>query len=213
MSAPTRLLVIRHGETEWNVAGRIQGHLDSPLTARGRAQAEAVARHLSREGPLAAIVASDLARTHATAAPTARAAGLTIASDVRLRERHLGLFQTHTFTEAAARWPALWARYRARDIELDLDGGESLVTVRDRVAAALHDIAARHAGETVLVVTHGGVLDQVYRLATALPLDAPRTFEIENASLNRLEWRDGVLRLVAWGEPIGGDAVQAPAEF
>ncbi|MCU0868122.1 MAG: histidine phosphatase family protein [Burkholderiales bacterium] len=212
-AATTRLLVVRHGETEWNAQHRIQGHLDSPLTARGEAQARALAAALAREAPLAAIYASDLARTQATAAPTATATALPIRIDARLRERHLGCFQTLTFAEADARWPALFARYRARDPHIDLDGGESLVTVRDRVAAALHAIGARHVGDTVLVVTHGGVLDQVYRLATGMPLEAPRTFDIENAALNRVDWVAGTLALVAWGEPIGDAGAGAPAEF
>jgi 2,3-bisphosphoglycerate-dependent phosphoglycerate mutase len=211
--AVTRLLVVRHGETEWNAAHRIQGHLDSPLTARGRAQAEALAVALAAEDPLAAIVTSDLARTQATAAPTIARTGLVPTIDPRLRERHLGCFQTLTFAEAEQAYPERFARYRARDLHLDLDGGESLITVRDRVAAALRDIGQRHVGTTVLVVTHGGVLDQVHRLATGMPLDAPRTFDIENASLNRLEWRDGALHLVAWGEAIGRAGAAAPAEF
>lgn len=208
----TRFLIVRHGQTEWNVAGRIQGHRDSPLTAEGRAQARAVAARLAGE-PLAALYSSDLGRTVDTATPTAHALGLPIATDPRLRERALGVFEGLTFGEAEARFPDRFARYKRRDPHEDMDTGESLLQMRARVDAALRDYAARHPGGTVMVVTHGGVLDQVYRLATGMTVEAPRDFEIENASLNHLHWADGRLVLDHWGDVSHHEGPEAPAEF
>lgn len=195
----TRLVVVRHGETEWNVQGRIQGHLDSRLTEAGRTQAEAVARRLAGEA-IGAVYASDLGRVIETVAPAARVLGREVVTDVRLRERHLGIFQGKTFPEAERDHPALFARFKARDRTLDLETGETIVHLRDRVAAALADIGARHPGDTVLVVTHGGVLDMIYRIATDMPLEVPRKFDVENASLNHLRWTGGRLVLDHWGD-------------
>jgi probable phosphoglycerate mutase len=206
----TNLIVVRHGETEWNAAGRIQGQLNSRLNEAGRAQAEALAERLALE-PLVAIYSSDLGRTLETAAPTADVQVLDIVTDARLRERHLGAFQGMTFKEAAVAHPELYAAYKARDPSADCDGGESLLDVRARVEAVLLEIAARHVGDTVLVVTHGGVLDQIYRLATGMPLEAPRNFDIDNASLNRLVWDGERLRLTHWSDEL--HHAVGPAEF
>ncbi|MCU0624809.1 MAG: histidine phosphatase family protein [Gemmatimonadaceae bacterium] len=208
-AAPTRLIVVRHGQTEWNAAGRIQGHLNSRLDADGRAQAEALAVRLVGE-PLAAIYTSDLGRTLETAAPTASSRMMDIVTDPRLRERHLGVFQGLTFAEAERQFPDMFVRYKARDLHVHFEHGESLVVLRERVAEVLTEIADRHAGEAVLVVTHGGVLDQIYRLATGMALDAPRTFTVDNASINRLVWDGARLRLTHWDDtPHEGPALTA----
>jgi probable phosphoglycerate mutase len=208
-AAPTRLIVVRHGQTEWNAAGRIQGHLNSRLDEDGRAQAEALAARLVGE-PLAAIYTSDLGRTLETAAPTASNRMMDIVTDPRLRERHLGVFQGLTFAEAERQFPDMFVRYKARDLHVHFEHGESLVSLRERVAEVMIEIADRHPGEAVLVVTHGGVLDQIYRLATGMALEAPRTFTVDNASINRLVW-DGVrLRLTHWDDtPHEGPAPAA----
>ena len=149
-AAATRLIVVRHGQTEWNAAGRIQGHLNSRLDADGRAQAEALAARLVGE-PLAAIYTSDLGRTLETAAPTASGRMMDITTDPRLRERHLGVFQGLTFAEASREFPAMFALYKARDLHVNFEHGESLVMLRERVAEVLTEIANRHAGEAVLI--------------------------------------------------------------
>ena len=208
----TEFIVVRHGQTEWNREGRIQGHLDSPLTADGRAQAEAIARRLA-DTPVAAIWCSDLGRVLDTAAPAARALGLTVRTDARLRERQLGMFQGLTFEEASRAHPERFSRFRARDLTEDMLGGETLSRMRDRVAEVLGAIATAHPAATVLVVTHGGVLDQVYRLATGMPLDAPRSFEVENASINRLSWSSGRLSLRVWGDVSHHGDLPGAADF
>ncbi|OHC62738.1 MAG: phosphoglycerate kinase [Rhodocyclales bacterium GWA2_65_20] len=196
---PTRLCILRHGETDWNIEKRIQGQIDIPLNAAGRAQAAATAAGLAAQR-FDAIYSSDLARTWQTAQPIAAALGLPLNAAPALRERHYGQMQGLTGEEARRRFPALHAAYAARDPQHDLDGGESLAHFAARVAQALRDLAGAHAGQTLLLVAHGGVLDIAYRLATGRGIEGPRDFPIPNAGLNWLEYRETAWRLVAWGE-------------
>lgn len=196
---PTRLCIVRHGETDWNAARRVQGQIDIPLNAAGRAQAAATAAGLAGRR-FDAIYSSDLARTWQTAEPIAAVLGLTLHAAPALRERHFGKLQGLTGAEAQQRFPALYAAHAARDPEFDLDGGESLVVFAARVSDALRGLAAAHQGQTLLLVAHGGVLDIAYRLATGRGLVEPRDFPIPNAALNWLEFRADAWRIVAWGD-------------
>lgn len=200
MSAPVRLCLIRHGETDWNVQRRIQGQLDIPLNANGRMQAHATARGLRRHG-FHAIYSSDLGRALETARASAAALGLEVRHEAALRERHFGIFQRLTYAEAQRSHPALYARHEARDPDfVPPDGGESLNQLSRRVAEGLRGLVRAHPGQTLLLVTHGGVLDVVRRLATGQPLSVPRDFEIPNAALNWIEARGDSFRLLAWAE-------------
>jgi len=165
-----RICLIRHGETDWNAERRLQGHLDVPLNETGLAQADAAARHLADER-FAALYSSDLLRTRQTATPLERRLGRAMIREPRLRERHYGCFQGLTYDEAAQRYPQDYARHKAREPDFALPGGgESLIEFHHRIAAALAEITARHGGERVAVVTHGGVLDIIHRFASGLPL-------------------------------------------
>jgi probable phosphoglycerate mutase len=201
------LLLIRHGETGWNAQGRIQGHRDTDLSERGRRQAQVLARYLAAAGtPIDAVVASDLARARQTAEPLAAVLGLPLAIDPRLRERGFGLFEGHTYEEAEARWPNEYAIWRRRDAGYAVPGGESYLQTRARTLESLHDIAARHGGATVAVVTHGGVLDVVYRAAHAIPWETPRSHLLPNASIGRVQARAAAtgaeveLRVESWAD-------------
>jgi len=178
--------MVRHGETAWNAEGRVQGQTDVPLSAVGEAQARAVGAALAGER-FAALYASDLARVRQTAAPAAAALGLEPRLDARLRERHYGKFETLTYAEARERLPGDYARFRDKDPEYDFGHGERLREFQARALACVADIAARHAGEAVLVFTHGGVLEMVYRHALGRGLSDARDFEIPNAALNWIE--------------------------
>lgn len=181
----TRLLLIRHGETLWNAERRIQGQLDIPLSPPGILQAARLARALSGE-PIDAIYSSDLSRAWLTAAPLASALALDVIAELRLRERAFGFFEGLTVEEIAQRYPNEFERWRARDPEWQSSGGESGAQLIERVLAAIAEITSRHAGGTVVLVSHGGVLDVVYRTANALAWDAPREHHMLNAAINRL---------------------------
>jgi probable phosphoglycerate mutase len=181
--AEATLVVIRHGETEWNAESRIQGHLDTPLSAVGRDQAQAVAARL-QQTPIAAVYASDLKRATQTGQAIALACGHELRLDPRLRERRFGLFEGSTYQEAETNWPGEWALWVRRQPGHAIPGGESTFQVRDRLFACLGDTVVRHAGQSVVVVTHGGVIDILYRLATGVPWEAPRQHRIPNAAIN-----------------------------
>jgi probable phosphoglycerate mutase len=197
----TALLLIRHGETAWNAEHRIQGRLDVPLSATGIWQTGRLTQRLA-EVAIEAIVASDLARAWMTGAPLADARGLAMRPEPRLRERSFGIFEGKTLDEIAAEHPDELAAWRSRDVDWQVPGGESGTEFIARVLAALHDIALAHPGSTVAVVTHGGVLDVVYRNARQLTWDAPREHLMLNASINRLQAQAAPLRLriVDWGD-------------
>jgi probable phosphoglycerate mutase len=199
MQEPTRIIAIRHGETTWNVDTRIQGHLDIPLSANGRWQAERLAEAL-RDEPIQAIYASDLARAWETAHYVGQAQGLPVTKEMGLRERDFGDFEGKTFAEIEMLLPEQSMRWRKRDPEFYPAGGESLITLRTRVLAAVERLAALHSGEQIALVGHGGVMDVLYRAATRLDIQAPRTWELGNAAINRLLWTPGGFTLVGWAD-------------
>lgn len=196
----TRIIAIRHGETAWNVDTRIQGQLDIGLNERGRWQAMRAAQALAGE-VLASIYSSDLERARDTAQAIARVSGHQVATHEGLRERGFGRFEGRTFAEIESQWPEDALRWRKRDpLFAPPDGGEHLVAFRERVVSAASDLAARHLGEQIVLVAHGGVMDILYRAATGQDLSAPRTWELTNAAINRLLWTPGGFTLVGWGE-------------
>ena len=206
MIEPTRLLVIRHGETAWNVDQRIQGQLDIPLNGRGHWQAQRLAQALAGEA-IACIYSSDLQRASQTAAALAQASGAPLHTDSALRERAFGEFEGASFTEIAQRWPEAARRWRQREPGFGPGGGETLEDFYARSVQAAERLAARHAGETIALVAHGGVLDCLYRAATRIALQAPRTWQLGNASINRLLHSAQGLALVGWNDSAHLDTV------
>ena len=221
----TELILIRHGQTELNRGPFFQGQIDVPLNAIGVAQAARLAERLAGE-PLDAMVCSDLLRTRQTAAPACARLALDAAPDAALREQRFGLFEGLSFDEVAERHPDAFAAWLGHEAGYAVPGGESVVRFHARVVAAVRAVAARHAGRRVAVVTHGGVLDMVWRTAHGLPLDGPRTCPIPNAALNRLRIVGDAIEILAWGDdahvadlsvPVGpapaadaAEALQAP---
>ena len=199
MLEPTRIIAIRHGETAWNVDTRIQGHLDIPLNARGRWQVGQLAQALVDER-IAAIYASDLARAWETAGHVGRLQQVAVTPEIGLRERGFGEFEGKTFLEIEASLPEQAHRWRSRDPLFAPPGGESLVALRERVLEAASRLAARHPGELIALVGHGGVMDVLYRAATRQAIDAPRTWALGNAAINRLMWTPEGFSLVGWSD-------------
>lgn len=196
----TRVIAIRHGLTDWNAELRLQGHTDIPLNAEGRAQAARL-REALRDEPLDAVYTSDLRRAHDTARAVAAARGAPLHVEPGLRERGFGGLEGATHGEIEARWPDVAARWRKRDPQfVPPGGGESLVDFHARCIAAATRLAAAHAGGAIALVAHGGVLDSLYRAATGIALDAPRSWVLANASLNRLLFNGRGFVLVGWND-------------
>jgi len=201
-AAPVRITAVRHGETAWNAVTRIQGHIDIDLNARGLQQAQQVGAALADVG-LNHIYSSDLSRARNTAAAIAHHAGFAPESVVLvpgLRERGFGVFEGKTHAEIEAEWPEEAQRWRQRLPNWAPQGGETPLQLRERIIHAVNDIAARHPGEHIALVAHGGVLDMLYRLATGQDVNAPRTWDLGNCTINRLLWTPQGLSLVGWAD-------------
>jgi len=201
LAEPTRIIAIRHGETAWNVDTRIQGHLDIPLSANGRWQAERLADAL-KDASISAIYASDLTRAWETAQYVGQAQGLQVTKEIGLRERDFGDFAGKTFAEIEVLLPDQSMRWRKRDPHFYPAGGESLVALRARVLEAAERLAAQHPGEQIALIGHGGVMDVLYRAATRLDIQAPRTWALGNAAINRLLWTPEGFTLVGWADTL-----------
>ena len=199
----TTIVLIRHGETAWNAERRLQGHLDVPLNAEGERQAEALAEALAGAS-FDLLVTSDLQRARQTGAPLARACSLTPLRDPALRERCFGAFEGLLYAEIAQRFPQQFAAWQARAADAPMpDGVRAAETFRQfqtRAVGAVLAWAQAHPGKSLAIVTHGGVLECVYRFALGMPLETARTFPVLNASINRIVVTDGALSVRSWGE-------------
>lgn len=195
----THLIIVRHGQTEWNIKGIRQGHFDSKLTDAGIVQAKALAQRLARE-KFTALYSSDLGRAVQTARAIADSTGHQIVTDARLRERHLGIFQGLNGVEIEDRYPEERRLLRTLGPDYVIPGGESMRQQVERNVSYLNELARKHAGETFVVVTHGGVVSGFFRHTLAIPLEAPRRFEFVNAGLNVFTHEAENWMLLTWGD-------------
>ncbi|MGZ3158133.1 MAG: histidine phosphatase family protein [Burkholderiaceae bacterium] len=199
----TEILLIRHGETAWNAERRLQGHLDIGLNAAGLRQARALGQALLEE-PLDAIYASDLQRAMHTAQAIATPRGMAVQIDLGLRERCYGAFEGLRHAEISERYPQEFAAWRAREMDVRYPDGKNVAeTLREfsaRVLTAITGIASRANHKKIAIVTHGGVLECVYREAKGLGYAAPRDFDILNASINRIVWNGDCLQVIQWSD-------------
>jgi probable phosphoglycerate mutase len=195
----TELLFIRHGQTDWNLQQRFQGHIDVPLNAAGQMQAERLAARLAAE-PAQAFFCSDLLRARQTAAPLAASWGVAPVAMAGLREQNFGVLEGLDAAGVQSRHPELWLRWQEQQADYALPGGESVRQFHARVVAAVNELAAAHVGQRVVVVTHGGVLDMLWRTAQGLPLDGQRACAIPNTGINRLRWAGGALKVEVWAD-------------
>ncbi len=212
-ASKTSLLVVRHGETEWNAGQRFQGHADSPLTPRGEAQARALGRRLRRV-EFQHLICSDLGRAQRTAALIAAQTGHAVEIDERLRERHYGVLEGLDVEEIQGRFPAIWACLAQNDPDYAIPGGESMKAHYLRNIAFVEAHLAARPGTRALLVVHGGVLDSFFRYTTRLPLTHPRCFTSANAGLSVFSHGifHGSLRWVieTWNDVGHLDAPEAP---
>ena len=196
---PTRICLVRHGETEWNAERRIQGQIDIGLNDTGLRQAAAAGRWLKVAG-IVALYSSDLKRAWTTALAIGMALDLAVDPVPELRERRYGIFEGLTFAEAQAHHPEGYSAFARRNADYDFENGESLRALHARVTGKLVELAARHPGENIAVVVHGGVLDIINRFVRGNPLELPRDFLIPNAGLNWIVAVDGGWAIESWGE-------------
>ncbi|GIX48816.1 MAG: phosphoglycerate mutase [Candidatus Tectimicrobiota bacterium] len=184
MTTVERLLyVVRHGATDWNAAGRIQGHLDPPLNAAGRAQAWRTAQHLAAVGATA-LYSSDLQRAYETAQIIAQHTGLRVIQSVALREMHFGAWQGLTVEEIRARDPEVYAARRANPYEVPPPGGESWRQFYTRVVRAVEEILHRTPAPRLILVTHSGVCTVLGLHAQGLGYRGKRNFGNTNCAIH-----------------------------
>ncbi|XP_011099196.1 phosphoglycerate mutase-like protein 4 [Sesamum indicum] len=193
------IIVIRHGETEWNADRRIQGHLDVNLNDVGRQQAAAVADRLSREPKISAVYSSDLKRAFDTAKIIAKSCGvLEVIKDPDLRERHLGDLQGIIFHEAAKVNPEAHKAFVSNQKDQEIPGGgESFSQLYERCTSALQRIANKHRGERVVVVSHGGTIRALHKKAS--PHRGPSA-RVLNTSVNVFHVSDNEWSIKSWGD-------------
>ena len=199
MTTVTKIIAIRHGETDWNLATRIQGHTDIELNEKGRWQAKRVSAALSPE-PLAAIYASDLLRAWDTAQAISVVKKENVVAAPGLRERNFGVFEGHTHTEISELWPKDNDLWLSRDPSWAPENGESLNDFYLRVTNTVKTLSAQHLGQQIVVVAHGGVLDMLYRACTGERVNAKRTWDLGNASINKILWSPAGFNLVEWSD-------------
>jgi alpha-ribazole phosphatase len=206
-----RLVLVRHAEAEEAVRGRVYGSLDVGLSERGRAQAHQLAQALGSV-PVTQVVASPRLRALDTAAPIASALRLPVRCDERLRELDFGELEGRTYDEIAATLPELYAQWMRMPTAVRFPGGESYEDLRARAVAAVTELRSAHDGETVIVVTHGGIVRAT--VADALGVPAERIFRltVEPASVAVIEWLEDVPLLRSLGARVSGELLPATDE-
>jgi broad specificity phosphatase PhoE len=199
-SPSTHVLLVRHGQSEGNAAGRFGGHTATPLSVRGRAQAQATAQALASEA-ISAIYSSDLVRATQTAAPLAQLTGLSVTATDAFRERSVGVMEGLTFGDAAEKHPDQYAALLRRDFEHVLTGGESYRQLLDRAWQKLDEIITQHKRGTIVVFSHTGTIC-ILALHLIGALDSPELKPVwlasSNCGISRFELRDdGFVRVIA----------------
>jgi len=177
-------MLVRHGETEWNVQRRYQGQTDVPLSGVGKRQAECIAERLVDQ-KIDAVYASDLSRAWETAQIIVKKSGLEVSPEPRLRELKFGVLEGLTFNEAEAQYPEMIAAW-LKDFNNTPDGAETILAFNQRVASLLDDLKRKHDEQIVLLVGHGGSLSEALRVILELSREKRWYLEMENASLSEV---------------------------
>lgn len=208
----TRITMVRHGETHWNKIERMQGQLDSNLTELGIKQASAVANALKKI-KYDAFYSSDLKRAMQTSEIISKQLGLTVIKENCLREINLGIAQGLTAEEFKDRYPDEYIKYASKDPDYVIPDGESNREKYNRAVGCLSELAQRHKGGNILIVTHGGILDSIIRMVFDIPLSVKRHFSLINASINVFNVADGKWMLETWGNISHLNDIPASDDF
>ena len=176
------LLIVRHGETEWNAEGRIQGHTDIGLSENGAQQARSLGQRLA-DRQIDVAYSSDLKRTSETARLALGHRNVVLNETPRLREYHKGIFEGMTLTEIQTQFPDEYPKYLEKDLSYAPEGGETTRDVSTRMASIFQEIKAKHLDETVLVVSHGGALRAAMVSLLGMPLEGNWSFVFGNCGL------------------------------
>ncbi|RZO41567.1 MAG: histidine phosphatase family protein [Proteobacteria bacterium] len=188
----TEIILIRHGETEWNSQKRMQGHSNSDLSEVGRGQIQALGE-LMKNVSFDHIYSSDSLRTRQTAEAITQYSGHTLQFDQRIREKNLGVFEGLTSTEAKERHPEIYRLFKTAGANYVIDEGESTQQLLERALEFIEEIRLRHPQERVVMVTHGGVVRVLMKHALGLSIDAPTRFIIKNTGIFGLIWNENWL--------------------
>ena len=185
----TEIILIRHGETEWNSQQRMQGHSNSDLSSVGQAQIQALGQWM-KNVPFDHIYSSDSLRAKHTAEAITQFSGHKLKIDLRLREKNLGVFEGLTSEEARERHPEVFRLFKTAGSKYVIDEGESTQQLQDRALEIVDEIRIKHPEERVLLVTHGGFIRVVMKHSLGLSLETPTRFLIRNTGVFRLVWED-----------------------
>ncbi|MEC9012838.1 MAG: histidine phosphatase family protein [SAR324 cluster bacterium] len=188
----TEIILIRHGETEWNSQKRMQGHSNSDLSEVGMGQIQALGE-LMKNVSFDHIYSSDSLRTRQTAEAITQYSGHTLQFDQRIREKNLGVFEGLTSTEAKERHPEIYRLFKTAGANYVIDEGESTQQLLERALEFIEEIRLRHSQERVVMVTHGGVVRVLMKHALGLSIDAPTRFIIKNTGIFGLIWNENWL--------------------
>jgi probable phosphoglycerate mutase len=195
----TELILLRHGETDWNRELRFQGQVDVSLNGTGLEQARRLARRMQGEA-VQHLYVSDLLRARQTAEPVAQELALAPVTEAGLREQCFGTVDGMSVDEIKAQHPQAWEGWLRFEEDFSMPQGESTRQFHARVMDAVGRIVAQHRGQRVAIVTHGGVLDMIYRTAQAQGLSGPRQSEIPNAGFNRVRVHEAGIDILDWAQ-------------
>ncbi|MEC9068710.1 MAG: histidine phosphatase family protein [SAR324 cluster bacterium] len=188
----TEIILIRHGETEWNSQQRMQGHSNSDLSAEGRGQIQALGKWMKYVS-FDHIYSSDTLRAMQTAKAITQYTGHTLHLDKRIREKNLGVFEGLTSNEAKERFPDVYNLFKTAGRNYVIDKGESTQQLLDRSLEFIEEIRLRHPDQRVVIVTHGGVVRVLMKHTLGLSIDAPTNFMIKNTGIFGLIWKENWL--------------------
>jgi len=206
----TKFTIIRHGETEWNKIGKQQGHLDSPLTENGRNQAEAVAQYLKKDFDV--LISSSLGRAIETAEIISKILNLKIIKKDGLKERNLGILQGMTITEFKLNYNEEYIKFISNNPDYIIPNGESINQRYKRAIMTFNNIANEYKNQNILIITHGGILESLFRYTLNIPINIKRAFSLINGSINIFTY-DREWKLESWGIIEHLDNIKALDDF